>query len=45
MQPISSSFSLIMKLVHSEEAFGKWFHPLASEGLDINAKPNDSVRS
>jgi hypothetical protein len=45
MQPISPSFCLIMKFVHSAEAFGKWFHPLASEGPDINAKSNDSVRS
>jgi hypothetical protein len=44
MQPISSSFCLIMKLVHSAEAFGKWFHPRASEGPYINTKPNDGVR-
>jgi hypothetical protein len=45
MQPISSSLGLIMKLVHSAETFGKWFHPLASESPDINTKPNDSIRS
>jgi hypothetical protein len=45
MQPISSSLGLIMKLVYSAEAFGKWFYPLASESPDTNAKPNDSVRS
>jgi hypothetical protein len=27
MQPIFSSFCLIMKLVYSAEAFGKWFYP------------------
>jgi hypothetical protein len=31
--------------MHSAETFGKWFHPLASESPNINAKPNDSVRS
>jgi hypothetical protein len=31
--------------VHSAKTFGKWFHPLASAGPNINAKPNDSVRS
>jgi hypothetical protein len=45
VQPIFSSFCLIMKLMYSVEAFGKQFYPLASEGPDIDAKPNDGVRS
>jgi hypothetical protein len=45
MQPIFSSFCLIMKLMYSAEAFGKWFYPLASEGPDVDTKPNDGVRS
>jgi hypothetical protein len=45
VQPIFSSFCLIMKLMCPVEAFGKRFYPLASEGLDVDAKPNDGVRS
>jgi hypothetical protein len=45
MQPIFSGFCLIMKLMYSAEAFGKWFYPLASEGPYVDTKPNDGVRS
>jgi hypothetical protein len=45
MQPIFSGFCLIMKLMYSVEAFDKWFYSLASEGLDVDTKPNDGVRS
>jgi hypothetical protein len=45
VQPIFSSFCLIMKLMYSAETFGKWFYPLASEGLDVDTKPNDGVGS
>jgi hypothetical protein len=33
-----------VQLMHSAECFGIWVHPLASEGLDEDAEPNDSVR-
>jgi hypothetical protein len=45
VQLIFSSFCLIMKLMCPAEAFGKRFCPLASESLDVDAKPNDGVRS
>ena len=45
VQPIFSSFCLIMKLMCPAEAFDKRFCPLASESLDVNAKPNDGIRS
>jgi hypothetical protein len=35
---------LVVQFVYSAETFGEWFHPLASEGPDINTQPNDSVR-
>ena len=43
VQPIFSSFCLIMKLMCPAEAFGKRFYPVASEGPDVDAKPNDGV--
>ena len=45
MQSIFSSLRLIMQLMNSTKAVGKRLHRLASEGPDIDAKPNDSVRS
>jgi hypothetical protein len=45
VQPIFSSFCLIMKLMCPAEAFGKRFCPLASESLDVDVKPNYGVRS
>jgi hypothetical protein len=45
VQPIFSSFCLIMKLMCPAEAFGKRFCPLASESQDVDAKPSDGVKS
>jgi hypothetical protein len=45
VQPIFSSFCLIMKLMCPAEAFGKRFFPLASKSLDVDAKSNDGVWS
>jgi hypothetical protein len=45
VQPIFSSFCLIMKLMSPAEAFGKRFCPLASKSLDVDAKSNDGVGS
>jgi hypothetical protein len=44
MQTIPPSLGLVVQFVYSAKTFGEWFHPLASEGLDINTQPNDSVR-
>jgi hypothetical protein len=35
---------LVVQFVYPAETFEEWFHPLASEGQDINTQPNDSVR-
>jgi hypothetical protein len=35
---------LVVQLMHSAECFGIWVHPLASEGPDEDAEPNDSIR-
>ena len=45
MKSIFSSLRLVVQLMNSTEAVGKRLHRLASEGPDIDAKPNDSVRS
>jgi hypothetical protein len=45
MKPIFSGLRLIMKLMHSAKSFGIRVYSLASECLDEDAKPNDSVRS
>jgi hypothetical protein len=34
----------VVQLVHSAECFGIWAHPLALEGQDEDAKPNNGVR-
>jgi hypothetical protein len=44
VKTICSSLCLIVQLVHSAERFGIWAHPLDSEGLDEDAKPNNGVR-
>jgi hypothetical protein len=45
MQSIFSSLRLVVQLMNSTKVVGKRLHRLASEGPDINTKPNDSVRS
>ena len=45
MKAICPGLRLIVQLVHAAEGFVIWVHPLASEGLDEDAEPNDSVRS
>jgi hypothetical protein len=45
MQFIFSSFSLVMQLMNSTEAVGKWLHRLASESPDIDAEPDNRVGS
>ena len=45
MQSIFSSLRLIVQFVNSTKAVRKRLHRLASEGPDINTKPNNSVRS
>jgi hypothetical protein len=45
MKTIFPGFRLIVKLVHSVEGFDIRFYSLASESLDEDAEPNDSVRS
>jgi hypothetical protein len=45
MKTIFCGFRLIMKLMHSAKSFGIRVHSLASECLDVDAEPNDSVRS
>jgi hypothetical protein len=45
MQSIFSGLSLVMQLMNSTKAVGKWLYRLASESLDINAKPDNGVRS
>ena len=44
MQTVCPSLRLVVQLVHSAECFGIWAHPLASEGPDEDAKPNNGVR-
>jgi hypothetical protein len=45
MQSIFSGLSLVMQLMNSTKAVGKRLHRLASESPDINAKPDNGVRS
>jgi hypothetical protein len=45
MKAICPGLRLIMQLMHSAESFGIWTHPLASEGLDIDAESNNGVGS
>jgi hypothetical protein len=45
VKTICPGLCLIVQLMHSAESFGIWAHPLASEGPDEDAEPNDSVRS
>jgi hypothetical protein len=43
-EDICPGLRLIVQLMHSTESFGIWAHPLASEGPDKDAEPNNSVR-
>jgi hypothetical protein len=43
MQTISPCLCLIMKFMNPAKPFGVSTLPLASESLDVNAKPDDSV--
>jgi hypothetical protein len=45
MKSIFSGLRLIMKLMHSAKSFGIRVYSLASECLDVDAEPDDSVRS
>jgi hypothetical protein len=45
MQSVFSGFCLVMQLMSSTEAVGKWLHCLASESLDIDAEPDNRVGS
>jgi hypothetical protein len=45
VKAICSGLRLVVQLVHSAEGFNICAHPLASEGPNGDAEPNDSVRS
>jgi hypothetical protein len=44
MKTVYPGLCLVVQLVHSVECLGIWAHPLASEGPDEDAKPNNGVR-
>jgi hypothetical protein len=44
VKTICSGLCVIVQLVHSAERFGIWAHPLALEGPDEDAKPNNGIR-
>jgi hypothetical protein len=45
MQPIFFGLCLVMQLMHSAESFSIWLHSLTSKGPNVDAEPNDGVRS
>jgi hypothetical protein len=44
MKTVCPGLCLVVQLMHSAECFGIWAHPLASEGPDEDAKPNNGVK-
>jgi hypothetical protein len=43
MQTVYLGLRLVVQLMHLVECFSIWAHPLASEGPDEDAKPNNGV--
>jgi hypothetical protein len=43
MKTICPGLRLIMQLMHSEESFGIWTHPLALEGPNKDVESNNGI--